>query len=295
MNWILDQQILIQGIDQAKALPYIQAMQSTDTKIVAGIVSEYEDFDSLDIPLFDLVTEAIAEFPQINTTIIFNPPYSVLDAGLEAIAAGIKQIIINSSNIPSLDLCKLFQEAHQQNVQILGPNYGGILVPEKLCLGVINHDLYQAGYLGIINYGDSCLSAELALSLQSHNLGESIIINLGNSSLNQVDLNIWLSLLEQDEATAKIVIIFSDYFNLDQENIAKTLANFKQKEVIIYFLDHHNFRSLIHNRKTKIISDQIPFFQNRIFSFDSFKRRIEKTAVKIVYSFVEISKLASNI
>ena len=289
MNWILDEQILIQGIDQPKALPYIQAMQSTQTKIVAGIPSEYQDHGFTDIPLFDLVTEAIANFGQINTTIIFNHPYSVLDAGLEAIEAGIKQIIISTSNIPPLDLYKLFREAQQKNVQILGPNYGGILVPEKLCFGVLNSHLYQQGNIGIINYGDPSLSDEVALSLQAHNRGESIIINLGNAYLNQADLNLWLSLLEQDKATEKIVIIFSNYFNLEEENIFKSLSNFQEKEVIIYLLDKHNFKSLIYNRKSKIISDQVPFYQNRILSSESIKQLIEKNSLKIVDNFKEVN------
>ena len=289
MNWILDEQILIQGIDQPKALPYIQAMQSTQTKIVAGIPSEYQDDGFLEIPLFDLVTEAIANCGQINTTIIFNHPYTVLDAGLEAIEAGIKQIIISTSNIPPLDLCKLFREAQEKNVKILGPNYGGILVPEKLCFGVLNSHLYQKGNIGIINYGDPGLSDELALFLQAHNGGESMIINLGNAYLNQADLNLWLSLLEKDKATEKIVIIFSNFFNLDEEYIFKNLSNFKEKEVIIYLLDNHNLKSLIYNRKTKIISDRVPFYQNRILSLESIKQLIEKTSWKIVYNFQELN------
>lgn len=289
MNWILDEQILIQGIDQPKALPYIQAMQSTQTKIVAGIPSEYQDDGFLEIPLFDLVTEAIANCGQINTTIIFNHPYSVLDAGLEAIEAGIKQIIISTSNIPPLDLGKLFREAQEKNVQVLGPNHGGILVPEKLCFGVLNCHLYQQGNIGIINYGDPSLSDELALSLQAHNRGESIIINLGNAYLNQADLNLWLYFLEQDKATKKIVVIISNYFNLDQENILKSLSNFKEKEVIIYLLDNYNIKSLIYNRKSKIISDQVPFYQNRILSLESIKQLIEKTSLKIVYNFQELT------
>lgn len=282
MNWKLDGQVLIQGIDQPKALPYLRAMQFTESPIVAGIATESKIEGFENIPIFDLVTEAIAEFQQINTTIIFNHPYQVLDAGLEAIEAGIKQIIISTSDIPPLDLSKLFQEAEQKNVQILGPNWGGILIPEKLSLGVLNSHLYQLGNIGIINYGDPTLSDELMLYLNEQKLGVSMMINLGNSYLNQTDLSIWLSTLEQDKNTEKIILIFTDYFNLDQENVIDALSNFKQKKVIIYLLDSYNYKSLIYNRKTKIISDQVPFFQERILSFESMKILLNNNSFDIV-------------
>jgi len=282
MNWKLDGQVLIQGIDQPKALPYLRAMQFTEFPIVAGIATESKIEGFENIPIFDLVTEAIAEFQQINTTIIFNHPYQVLDAGLEAIEAGIKQIIISTSDIPPLDLSKLFQEAEQKNVQILGPNWGGILIPEKLSLGVLNSHLYQLGNIGIINYGDPTLSDELMLYLNEQKLGVSMMINLGNSYLNQTDLSIWLSTLEQDKNTEKIILIFTDYFNLDQENVIDALSNFKQKKVIIYLLDSYNYKSLIYNRKTKIISDQVPFFQERILYFESMKILLNNNSFDIV-------------
>lgn len=291
MIWTLENKILIQGIDQPRAFPYLQALQSTNTKILAGIVSEYSDYSLFDIPCFELITEAIAQLGEIHTTIIFNNPYDVLDAGLEAINAGIKQIIISTNHIPPLDLCKLFEQAQAQNIKILGPNQAGILIPEKLCLGVINYHLYKLGNIAIINYGHPSLSDELALYFQSQNLGESLIINMGNSYVNQGDLSIWLELLENDQNTEQIVIVFSDYFNLDSQNIHESLSKFKdKKKVIIYLLDNHNFKSLIYNRKNKIISDRVPIHQDRVVSYESMKKIFKDLSLKVAENYQQIIK-----
>ncbi len=294
MNWTIEEKILIQGIDQPTALPYVEAMTTNNIQLLAGIVSDNNNNSWLDIPCFELVTEAIAKLGEIKTSIIFNHPYDVLDAGLEAIDAGIKQIIISTTDIPPFDLCKLFQQAEANNVQILGPNQGGILIPEKVCLGLTNPHLYQKGNIGIINYGHPSLSDELALFLQSQKLGESIIVNLGNSYVNKIDLGIWLANLQKNRQTKQIIIIFSDYFNLNKKNIVDSITNFSRKNIIAYLLDYRNFKSSIYNCKTKIVSDQVPIYQNQIVSPESIKELLHKLPVKLVENHQQMGELINN-
>jgi len=64
-----------------------------------------------DIPVFDLVEQALAEGP-VDTTIIFVPLTSA-GCGLEAITAGIRQIIIISAGMP-LDMVYLLRKTRQQ-------------------------------------------------------------------------------------------------------------------------------------------------------------------------------------
>lgn len=291
MVWNFDQKILIQGIDQPKALTYLQESNLDNVNFMAGVADEYMGETIENIPVFDLVTEAIAAYPEINTTIIFSDAYNVLDASYEAIDAGIKQLIINSENIPPLDLVKIFQQANSKNVKILGTSQAGILIPEKLCCGVRNASVYQSGNIGIINYGDSVISSELALFLQRNNLGESIIINLGNSNFIEIDWNLWLNTLNKDDSTKVILISISDFSTINKEQFIQSLNQVKNKPIILYFLNPSNIKSSMNNNQAKIITDQIPQHLNRVVSLTSLTESLSEKEVIITSEYQEIPGL----
>lgn len=298
MVWNLDHKILIQGIDQPKALTYLQeySLNSSNitSNIMAGVPDEYIGEAIDNIPIFDLVTEAISAYPQINTTLIFSHPYNVLDAGYEAIDAGIKQIIINTKKIPPFDLLKLFNQAKKKNIKILGPSQGGLLIPEKQSCGIQNGDIYKKGNIGIINYGESRISQELALFLQDNNLGESIIVNIGNDKFTHIDWHLWLTKLAKDILTKVILVSISDFANINKDEFISAIDLVKNKLVIIYDLDANNLKSLINNGQAKIITDQIPQHLNRVFSLPLITEYLSEKGIKIINNYQEIPVLINS-
>jgi len=74
-----------------------------------------------DIPVFDLVEQALAEVGPVDTTIIFVPLPSA-GCGLEAITAGIRQIIIISAGMPPLDMVYLLRKTEATETLVVGPN-----------------------------------------------------------------------------------------------------------------------------------------------------------------------------
>jgi succinyl-CoA synthetase alpha subunit len=128
----LDSRILIQGLEDPLASAAIERMQVYGTNIV-GIVSAGrggQEFAKL--PIFDLVEQAQVALGQIETSLIFVPAYEVLDAALEAIAAGIAQIIIITRGVPPLDMIRLLRQASISNTLILGSGSAGIIIPDRL-------------------------------------------------------------------------------------------------------------------------------------------------------------------
>jgi succinyl-CoA synthetase alpha subunit len=294
MIWNFDRALLIQGIDQPKALSYLQELNLDNHDIIAGIGDQYVGDNIENIPVFDLVTEAINIYPQIKTTLIFSHPYNVLNAGLEAMEAGIKQVIICTENIPPLDVLKLWQKAKDQQVKILGTSQAGILIPNQLCWGVNNAHLYQCGSVALINYGDSVISTELALFLQKHDLGESIVINVGNDKFITIDWDFWLEILAQNQSTEVILLSISDCSNIDQEKFINALEKVKNKQVIIYLLDPNNLKFIIQNNGAKIITDQIPQHLNRILSSQHFQDYLEEYGITVIREHQEIISLMKN-
>ena len=294
MNWNLDHKILLQGFTLPDALQYIQSRQNTDTKIVA-IISAGDGGQEIDnCPVFDLVEEAIASLGKIETTLIFNPPYEVLDAAYEAMASGVRQIIIGSSGVPPLDLLQLLRKAETKNALVLGPGNAGIIVPEKVCLGDINPKFYQPGEVAIINRGCCSLSYEVALGLNHAGFGESIAINLGNEDIIGMSCSQWLEILANDEQTRVIVLIISDPQHLEEKALADYLTNQIHKPVIAYLFDKHNLKSLIRQDTSKMIVVRLPFFSGLISSIEDVIKTLSIAGVAIAQTPAEIPDLVKQ-
>ena len=100
MKWQADSKVLIQGITTPLGANYGARMKAFGTNIVAGISLNGEVPEIEEIPIFNLVEQAISQVGPIDISLIFTPAYLVLDAALEAMAAGIKQLVIISSGVP---------------------------------------------------------------------------------------------------------------------------------------------------------------------------------------------------
>lgn len=295
MNWKLENKIIIQGISKSKFLPSLQVMLSQNPNIVAGISASnfHQDDDSYDFPLFHFVEDAMAEFKNIETSIILNEPYEVLDATMEAIACGIKQIIINSNHIPPLDLLKIFKKAKENNTVILGPGNGGIIIPEKICLGLIETKFFQLGKIGIINRGDLSLMYELALSLKQANVGESMSINLGNESMIGMNFSNWLTILNNHEETQIILLIVNDYKYLSLANLPVNLIQEINKPIIAYIPDKGKLKAFNINMN-KMIAEQLPFFNN-VDSQKDIMNNLKNLNIKHSNKIEQIIKLVKEI
>ena len=232
MNWTPESKVVVQGITQPLGSYYAARMKAYGTNIVAGISAGQSGQQIDDIPVFDLVEEAIERVGEVETTLIFVEPDRVLDAALEAIAAGIRQIILISSGIPPLDMVRLLKKAQATNTLILGAGSAGIIIPEKIWLGTIEPQFYTPGNVALISPSDS-LSYEVALALNQAGLGQSIAVTLGTERIIGSNFEQWLQILEQDEATEVIVPIEQPNGNISPA-FANYIASNITKPVIVY-------------------------------------------------------------
>jgi succinyl-CoA synthetase alpha subunit len=81
-------------IDDPAALVAVDEMLAYGTNIVAEVAAGRGGQSQGQIPVFDLVEQAQAELEQMDVAIIFNSPWQVLDAALEAITAGIEPLFV---------------------------------------------------------------------------------------------------------------------------------------------------------------------------------------------------------
>ena len=237
MQWKPDSKVLIQGITEPLGAYYATRMKDYGTNIVAGVSVGQKGQQANEIPIFDLVEEAIAEVGAIDISLIFIPPYQVLDAALEAIAAGIEQIIIVTRGVPPLDMVRLLRKAQATNTLIIGSGSHGLIIPNQLWLGICEAKFYLPGHIGLISRTDN-LSDEVALSLTQAGLGQSIAVSLGTDGIIGTNFEQWLKILQQDEKTEAIVLLGQMDGSIEMaatEYIASTI----NKPIIAYISGIH--------------------------------------------------------
>ncbi len=165
MNFTQDSKVLVQGIANPLGSTYAPLMKAYGTNVVAGVSPGYGGRVLNGVPVFDLVETAISTTGgTIDTTVIFAQPYAALDAALEAIAAGIRQIILISAGIPPLDMVNLLRHAEATETLVIGPNSPGVIIPGQLLLGIHPAEFYSPGSVGLISRSGT-LTHEIALEL----------------------------------------------------------------------------------------------------------------------------------
>ncbi|NES99856.1 MAG: CoA-binding protein [Sphaerospermopsis sp. SIO1G2] len=237
MNLKSDSKVLIQGFSEFISATHIAQMKAYGTNLVAGVAPGFGGKKKYDLPVFDLVEEAILKFGQIDTTIICVHPYQVLDAALEAIASNIRQIMIISAGVPPLDMVKLLRTTETHEVLIVGPNSPGIIVPGKILLGTQPSEFYTPGSVGIVSRS-STLTYEVAWDLTKAGLGQSISVSIGSDGIVGSSFPQWLQILDEDETTEAIVLV-GQPGGEGEEIAAKYIAEAIDKPVIAYIAGKH--------------------------------------------------------
>lgn len=233
----LDSRILIQGADNPLALAAIGRMQPYGTKIVGITIAGKGGQQLGNLPIFDLVEQAQAALGSIETSLIFVPAYEVLDAALEAIAAGIPQLVIVTRGVPPLDMIRLLRHASITNTLILGSGSAGIIIPDRLLLGIYQPQLFSPGKVAIISRNQS-LTAEIASELNQANLGQSIVIHIGSDPLVGSSCRLWLEWLQSDPLTESIVLVGDICWDSEAATAAYLLQQ-QGKPVVAYLAGIH--------------------------------------------------------
>jgi len=232
-----ESKVLIQGFEQPLVSNYAQQMKAYGTNVVAGVSSGSGGKKVRDIPIFDLVEQAVTAVGSIDTTIIFTPSYEVLDAALEAIAFGIRQIIIVSTGVPPLDMVRLVRKAEACDTLVLGPNSPGIIIPGKILLGTYPQEYHLPGAIGIVSRSTT-LTYEIARELTVSGIGQSICVSIGNDGITGSSLLQWLQILDEDENTNAIVLI-GEPGGGSEETAARYIAEAIDKPVVAYIAGIH--------------------------------------------------------
>ena len=236
MNFSPNSKVLIQGVVEPLGATYAPLMQAYGTNVVAGVSPGHGGKVRQGIRVFDMVEQALSIVGAVDSTIIFVQPYAALDAALEAIAAGIRQIVLVTEGMPPLDMVSLLRKAEATETLIVGPNSPGIIVPGQLLLGLHPGEFYTPGSVGLISRSGT-LTYEIALELTQAGLGQSIGVCIGGDAIVGSSFPQWLQILDEDEHTEAIVLV-GEIGGDSEEAAAHYIAEAIDKPVIAYVAGH---------------------------------------------------------
>ncbi len=293
MYWKLPEKVIIQGIDRPNVAHYTTIMKAYGTNIAAGISAGKGGEEIGEIPVFNLVEEAIEKIGKIDATLIFAHPYEVLDAVREAIAAEIKFAIILTPGIPPLDMVSLQQKAKVNDILILGAGSKGILVPEQICLGALKPQFYRSGNIALISSGEY-LACEVALELNLADMGQSIVVHLGNEAILGATYQQWLSILKEDKNTEAIVLIGQPDYYQEQAAVYYMEAEIN-KPVIAYLAGLYTPRERDFLDATTIIANQLSYSVSSVNTDKRALAALKKAGIEVAKRPSEIPPLLQTI
>ena len=243
MAILIDRQmrVIIQGITGREGSARARLMKGYGTNVVAGvspgrggaIVEET-------IPVYATVADAVARVGAVDASVLFIPPLLVKDAALEAIAVGVKFLVIVPDRVPIHDVMELSRAAKDAGASFLGPNTLGCLAPGIGVLGMIGgsaenaRKLFKRGRVGVASRSGG-ITSSIAYYLGRADIGASSIVHVGGDSIIGLPLpDVMLKF--QDDADTDAVVMFGEIGTSQEERVADLIEGGRFTKPLIAYI-----------------------------------------------------------
>ncbi|HEY9676538.1 MAG TPA: succinate--CoA ligase subunit alpha [Drouetiella sp.] len=226
-----DTKVIVQGATGKMGSAHTKRMIDYGTKIVGGVTPGRGGSDIHGVPVFDTVAEAV-EKTGATCSCIFVPPYLALDAGFEALAAGISLIVLITEGMPPNDTAKLVAAVKAKGAKLIGPNCPGIITPGESLIGILPGSIFKSGPIGMVSKSGT-LTYEIGLALTDGGQGQSTCVGVGGDPVKGLEYPEVLTMFENDAQTEVIVLIGEIGGNAEEEAAEFIKKNIK-KPVIAY-------------------------------------------------------------
>ena len=222
--------ILIQGITGPTGRSYAQRMVANGTPLVGGVAPGRQGQSVAGVPVFDNVEDAIAA-TGADAVLSAVRNSLAMGAALEALAAGIRTLVVYTENVPLHDAIRMRAYARARGARLLGPNSAGVVSPGKANLADLNDANLRPGRIGIVSKSGT-LTYEVIDDLQARGFGESSVVCLGGDPVIGTTYADVLPLFDADAGTDLVILIGEPGGRLEYDAI--TAMRTMSKPVVAY-------------------------------------------------------------
>jgi len=203
--------VLVQGATGREARMVVEHMVAYGTDVRAGVTPGRGGATVAGVPIFDAVAEAVAAVGPLDATLVSVPPAATLDAIEEALAAGVRMLVVATEHVPVRDAMRALWLAREAGAVVVGPNSVGVIAPgRRVKIGAIGGDradrAFAPGPVGIISRSGG-LTVEVALQLRLAGIGVSTAVSIGGDALTGLSAADAARLLGADPETSMLVVI----------------------------------------------------------------------------------------
>lgn len=201
--------VVVQGITGRQGSFWTEKMLAYGTRVVAGVNPRRAGETHCGVPVFATVRDAARELGGADVSVMFIPPAAALAAAADAIAAGVRLLVVLTEHIPAQDVMRMHALAAAAGCRIVGPNTAGLVTPGEAFVGIMpafNARVFRPGRIGVVSRSGS-LGTLVCLSLVDAGHGQSAFIGIGGDPMLGTTAADALRALEADSRTAGIVLV----------------------------------------------------------------------------------------
>lgn len=223
--------VVVQGITGKQGMFHTKLMLDYGTNVVAGVTPGKEGQEVFGIPVYNKVKEAINE-TKCDTSIVFVPAEYTFGAVKESLLAGINLTCIITENIPVFDMIRLVGIAQERELHLIGPNCPGILIPDKIKLGIMPSDMCHYGDVAIISKSGT-LSYEITTAIGNAEIGVSAYIGIGGDPVRGTTM---LEAVKyySDDVNTKLLVLIGEIGSDEEEKTAEYIRSNVDKPIVAY-------------------------------------------------------------
>ncbi len=237
MSIIIDNntKVLVQGITGKESSFWTEKMLQSGTNIVAGVTPGKGGAEVHGVPVYDLVSEAVADH-EIDLAALYVPARFTRDAVIEVLKAGIKKVVMLADGVPVHDMLLLKPLAASNSAMLIGPNTPGLATIGESMVGFIPawlEHVYRPGRVALISRSGT-LTNEISSHIVEAGYGISTLVGCGGDSVPGTRFVELLKQFGDDKQTDAVVMVGEIGGSMEEEAAEYVRERGYSKPVLAY-------------------------------------------------------------